>query len=861
MIPYLLHVSILLAGSFILYWILLRKETFYKLNRVFLLAAVVLSLTLPVFEMPTQFSFRTPVVETGAPVELTKSTIPAIERASSSNVKDLSNTTIPVVKQTTEAASETIIPVEEALTELTFVESMQAKISSLNLFQILWMIYLVGVGIFLITFLIQFLILIAKRSQLEYIQDGKFRIYELTDDSPPFSFLKWIFINPSLYEFETYNQIIEHEKIHVRQAHYADKMIAEFAVIFFWFNPFVWMYRKAIANNLEFLTDETMLHIGADKEEYQMNLLRVSVPQHAMNLTTNYNESFLSARIKMMNNKKSSAKSSWKYLLIFPLIALSLATLNAVQSLENDKDVLALAEADKTHDQQNSAEKEVKKVEGKNKTSTKKKKDQDSKSKEKSQAKSEKISENIKAQSEKEIPKNIEEISSIVVNAGQSGSSKGSYVSINGVELRPGFWAAQIAGDEVCFDINNSDEMRNWTWTMRECFFVNEIQGFSMGEDVSMQIKRDAGTLSFQGEMSKYSGAGTFEFRPDANFKKQLSEMGFGQPSDNEILVLFLNKTNVQFAEKLADNYDVDVLDELVVLSENGVDEEALQKYETLLKNNGIESVDVSDLIEISNQGFDEEVIEQMINQKTTKAITTTSVSDDKGGLFEALQKYGYYNFTADDVVELSIHNFESDELERFKKLGYLNLKIDDLADFAIHGVTSDYAKKMIEADLGMPSAKTLVEMKIHGVSTYFVNDLSNYIGDELQFDKVIEAKIHGMNSSFAKEMMKIFDDEADIDDLIEMKIHGVNPEYAKELQKAFANNLDPGDVVEAKIHGVKSDFAEKARNLGVTNVNIEDVVSAHIHGVSISFIKNRIRDGIKNTSLCKYTKLKIHGY
>lgn len=69
-------------------------------------------------------------------------------------------------------------------------------------------------------------------------------------------------------------------------------LIAEIGIIIFWFNPLMWSLKKSISNNLEFLTDNELLNVGIEPESYQMSLLEVSVPQHPLNFTTNYNQSY-----------------------------------------------------------------------------------------------------------------------------------------------------------------------------------------------------------------------------------------------------------------------------------------------------------------------------------------------------------------------------------------------------------------------------------------------------------------------------------------------------------------------------------------------------------------------------------------
>ena len=295
--PYIIHSSIFLSVFFIFYWLLLRRETFYKLNRWLLVGIILISIALPFIKIPQTWSINSNNIEGITGQIINKAEVYSLDKSKNES-------------------KEIAINEKSGLTSLTIIE-------------IAWYIYMIGIVIFSVAFLIQLGLLFHRKRKLEYIQDGNCKIYELTGNKPPFSFYKWVFINPTLYENKTYEQIITHEKIHISEAHFIDKLIAELGIIIFWFNPFMWILRNAIENNLEFYTDNQIINNGVDSESYQMNLLKVSTPQHSLSITTNYNQSILQKRIIMMNLKKSSAKSSWKYLLLIPVIAFSTTGLNA----------------------------------------------------------------------------------------------------------------------------------------------------------------------------------------------------------------------------------------------------------------------------------------------------------------------------------------------------------------------------------------------------------------------------------------------------------------------------------------------------------------------------------------------------
>lgn len=307
---YLLHVSILVAGLYTFYWLLLRRETFFQLNRWLLLGSLLLALGIPLLKVPPQWSLRE-----ASPVAVSEPAPTARLESPDGAVMDA-----PVGDNAVEASFPT-----------SFTDAQDSLLANFSLPEWLLIVYLLGVGVFALAFLFQLVIVLRKRRGLPVIKDGQFTLYELEDDTPPFSFGNWIFLNPTKYDPETYGQILEHEKLHVAQVHTLDKILAELVVVLLWFNPFAWLMRTAITKNLEYLTDAEMLNAGTDATAYQLSLVKVAVPQHALSFSTNYNESFLKSRVTMMNAKKSSAGSSWKYLLLLPMLLISVLSLNATQ--------------------------------------------------------------------------------------------------------------------------------------------------------------------------------------------------------------------------------------------------------------------------------------------------------------------------------------------------------------------------------------------------------------------------------------------------------------------------------------------------------------------------------------------------
>ncbi|MCY1506407.1 BlaR1 peptidase M56 [compost metagenome] len=303
MMFYVLNVALILAGCFTFYKVLLQKETFFPLNRFVLLGCLALSFSIPLIPVPAQLSLRKANID-----------MPLM-----SNLKD-----ITVSDQTQQPANGEVV-----LTDSVKHNDKLSFLKEMSVLTILNGAYWLGVIIFALNFIVQLLILLYRSYSKPVIKDGRFRIVELSGDQAPCSFGNNIFINPNKYEWETYSQIILHEKIHIQQGHSYDILFAELAIIFQWFNPFAWFYRRAIEDNLEFLTDNELLtHSTVEPSSYKMSLVKVSAPHFPISLTTNYNQSTLKKRLIMMNAKKSNLNSTWRYLFIIPILLIFISFLN-----------------------------------------------------------------------------------------------------------------------------------------------------------------------------------------------------------------------------------------------------------------------------------------------------------------------------------------------------------------------------------------------------------------------------------------------------------------------------------------------------------------------------------------------------
>jgi len=149
------------------------------------------------------------------------------------------------------------------------------------------------------------------------------------------SFFSYIFIDPASIQDDSFDHIMEHEIIHKREWHSIDRILVELFVMINWFNPVAWMFRRSVIQNLEYLADSAVLRKGTDPMKYQLSILNQYIGSASI---SNQFSSQIKNRIKMLN-KDYKLGSSWKLILIFPLVFFAFLIVSC-----SDKDTSVTAE-------------------------------------------------------------------------------------------------------------------------------------------------------------------------------------------------------------------------------------------------------------------------------------------------------------------------------------------------------------------------------------------------------------------------------------------------------------------------------------------------------------------------------------
>lgn len=281
--PYLIKSAFALSVFYIVYWALLKKETFFNINRAYFLLTILLIGVLPIINLNF---FGTS--KTGSPAHLISTGYQYVQNAILLN---------PVENQV--ASNEGLRPQDIFLS-----------------------IYWTGVILLCLRLIYQtsLVVLLIKRSRIEIVEGLK--IVPNGRFSVPFSFFSYVFLPNQMLNETNIKAILAHEKEHIRQAHWIDLLLLEIVSVLQWFNPFVWLLRWSIKETHEFLADRGTIDQGISKPVYLGVLLEYVLGTPGIGLTHSFNYSLSKKRIQMMKKNQSPNRRKLRLFVLLPVVVL-----------------------------------------------------------------------------------------------------------------------------------------------------------------------------------------------------------------------------------------------------------------------------------------------------------------------------------------------------------------------------------------------------------------------------------------------------------------------------------------------------------------------------------------------------------
>ena len=274
---YQIKVGLCLIAFYLLWKLLLSRETFHRFNRVALLTAMTLAMVLPWVRLS---------LDVAAPV-----------------------------------AQQMVVLEGLIVTPNGQVTTPQTSLSGTGIATVVYFIGMALVAAWLLHGQWN-LRRLMKKGRREALLGGA-TLHVVPGDMSPFSYFSHIVINEQDYR-DNSREILVHEQAHIDLHHSLDVMFWSLVTLFQWWNPAAWLLGRELRQVHEYEADMAVLNQGVDVKQYQLLLIRKSVGDQLFSMANNFNYQSLKKRIRMMTMNKSSQWKTLRALAVVPVIALAL---------------------------------------------------------------------------------------------------------------------------------------------------------------------------------------------------------------------------------------------------------------------------------------------------------------------------------------------------------------------------------------------------------------------------------------------------------------------------------------------------------------------------------------------------------
>ncbi|WP_439481036.1 M56 family metallopeptidase [Cyclobacterium plantarum] len=280
MIIYLIKIILCSALLILVYKALLEKERMHRFNRAYLLGSLAFSILVPFFTF-NQGTQHLPFAGSMA-----TETVFILDKGVSEQTIDVKNNYQPIIYLT---------------------------------------VYVFIAVLLFLRFAVNLKILLQRAWRNTIIKYKNSEIVLIDQYVTPHSFLNYIFVHADDYlKGNIQKEILLHEFAHVKQKHSWDIIFFEIVQVLFWFNPMLFIYRKALLLNHEFLADEAVIGVNNDVSAYQRLLLEIVCQQRSSFITSQFKYSITKQRLLMMTKTKSFRNALCKQLAVVPILGISL---------------------------------------------------------------------------------------------------------------------------------------------------------------------------------------------------------------------------------------------------------------------------------------------------------------------------------------------------------------------------------------------------------------------------------------------------------------------------------------------------------------------------------------------------------
>jgi hypothetical protein len=338
--------------------------------------------------------------------------------------------------------------------------------------------------------------------------------------------------------------------------------------------------------------------------------------------------------------------------------------------------------------------------------------------------------------------------------------------SYNDFTDNPGLWSALVVGDQVHIQFGGRH------WSSGASFSLSEVGPLPTDKQGSFTVKRDAGTVTFNGVFDGKRGHGTYAFEEDPTFKTFLTQEGFTTIS--EALMIHLYFTNINHA------------------------------YFAFMKENGYTGITMNELKELAEQNMNQHIMTDYL---------------------EVFRKDNYGKVSLEKVVQLREHGVSPSVIVRFHEMGYTDVPLDKAVELVDHGVNPEFVEDMKKIGQRNITPDEAIQLRDHGVSVEFVRNLTDMGYANVSLEKAVELVDHGVSADFVRGFRDLGFKDITLDQAVRLVDHGVSVSFVSQFKQLGFPDLTLKKAVELADHGVSVEFIKRMQDKGLKNMTLDEYI------------------------------------
>lgn len=245
---------------------------------------------------------------------------------------------------------------------------------------------------------------------------------------------------------------------------------------------------------------------------------------------------------------------------------------------------------------------------------------------------------------------------------------------VNAQETRKGEWVGRVRERDgrsrlwvqLYENRDTKDGRENYSQSSFE-IETQELSGFNPASTSQFTLKREAGTIVFDGLFKDGKGLGDYTFTPNAAFISAMSSLGYNEIKPEKLFTMTIFNVTTGFINEMKSLGYTDIpQDKLISMRIFKVDKDFVR--------------------EVQSWGFEKPSLDKLTSMRIHRV---------DGKFIKEVEGMGFANLSIDKLIAMRIHRVDAKFMNEMKELGFQNLTVDELIKLRIHGVDSNFVRKM----------------------------------------------------------------------------------------------------------------------------------------------------------------------